>query len=43
MDALANLRVRVRESYSRCALKQTLEKAGLDVVAETAILSSPGG
>jgi SAM-dependent methyltransferase len=31
------------KSYSRRALKQMLEKAGLDVVAETAILFIPGG
>jgi len=30
------------KSYSRRALKQTLEQAGLDVVAETAILFVPG-
>jgi SAM-dependent methyltransferase len=30
------------KSYSRRALKQMLEKAGLDVVAETAILFIPG-
>jgi SAM-dependent methyltransferase len=31
------------KSYSRRALKQMLERAGLDVIAETAILFIPGG
>jgi hypothetical protein len=32
----------LEKSYSRRALKQLLDKAGLDVVAETAILFIPG-